>query len=404
MKRIALYGIGGLYNYGCEAIVRGTVVFARRAFGEDVSITYYSKNYNEDKKITDSLGIEIVSIESRPSFIKKCISKAIDVFKLPIVPFKQKEYEIICNNSDVIISIGGDLYSIPKYLRQQKKYRYVNPIVEFGNYALKAGKKIIIYGASIGPFGNYSKAIAYYTEHLKNVDSIICRESQSVQYLKQLGITDNVVCLPDPAFLIDDTSEFTTAKNEYIGVNLSRLSLQELNGAVNESKIVKIANILSDLSDRFNKPLMLIPHVFSKHTVEDNDLLFLREVFEKLSSNTKSKSCVVEPKSFMDAKRYIKQCYFVICARMHCGVNAVTSGIPALFLEYSIKSKGMAQFIYESDLWSMPLTTFETDIIERCESFKKKMPDILHRIDELQSQVDKEYSAYFAKMEKEKNE
>ena len=23
--RIALYGIGGLYNYGCEAIVRGTV-------------------------------------------------------------------------------------------------------------------------------------------------------------------------------------------------------------------------------------------------------------------------------------------------------------------------------------------------------------------------------------------
>ena len=40
--RIALYGIGGLYNYGCEAIVRGTVSIIRQ-IASDVQIVYYSK-------------------------------------------------------------------------------------------------------------------------------------------------------------------------------------------------------------------------------------------------------------------------------------------------------------------------------------------------------------------------
>ena len=63
MKRIAIYGIGGLYNYGCEAIIRGTVSFIKHIFGENCVITYYSRNYDYDKKITDDLEIKIVNIE-----------------------------------------------------------------------------------------------------------------------------------------------------------------------------------------------------------------------------------------------------------------------------------------------------------------------------------------------------
>ena len=58
----------------------------------------------------------------------------------------------------LFFSVGGDIYTIPKYLRKRNHYRYVNYLVEFGEYALKRGIKIIIYGASIGPFGKYEKA------------------------------------------------------------------------------------------------------------------------------------------------------------------------------------------------------------------------------------------------------
>ena len=59
--RIALYGIGGLYNYGCEAIVRGTVSIIRQ-IASDVQIVYYSKRADEDRiKIVD-LGIETIQL------------------------------------------------------------------------------------------------------------------------------------------------------------------------------------------------------------------------------------------------------------------------------------------------------------------------------------------------------
>lgn len=42
--------------------------------------------------------------------------------------------------------VGGDIYTIPTYLREKKKYPYYNRLVEFGNIALKQNKKMIIYG------------------------------------------------------------------------------------------------------------------------------------------------------------------------------------------------------------------------------------------------------------------
>ena len=73
MNRIAIYGIGGLYNYGCEAIVRGTVEYIKNVYGNDVRITYYSRNVKYDKTITDNLGINIIDITQKSSFFRKCI-------------------------------------------------------------------------------------------------------------------------------------------------------------------------------------------------------------------------------------------------------------------------------------------------------------------------------------------
>jgi colanic acid/amylovoran biosynthesis protein len=401
VRRVGIYGIFGLYNYGCEAILRGTVDFVRRLFGNDCSIVYYSRNYQEDKRIADELKISIVSISRRSTFLSKCCSKMIDILQIQITPFYKAEFERIIRESDVVMLVGGDLYTLPAYLRKRKRYRYVNYLVEFGNRAMKKGKSIMIYGASIGPFGEYRKALFYYKEHFKKVNAIICREQISVDYLKTLGIKDNVTMLPDPAFLVKDPQKMYIEK-KYIGINMSEFSLRELYGSVGEDVILKLSTLLENLYLNTGKPLMFIPHVIHPAEKSDDDVAFLSKVFEKLPDKVKEESIFVKPESFLDTKHYLKQCVIAICARMHCAVNAITVHTPALFLVYSTKALGMAEYVYGNREWCVSFCDIE-------EKLGEKVKDMLENVEALQNQIlncqqlsIEKYEAYVHKCKDEK--
>lgn len=49
MKKVLLIGIGGVYNYGCEAIVRGTVNILK-TIDNRIEVYYASYNYEDDMK------------------------------------------------------------------------------------------------------------------------------------------------------------------------------------------------------------------------------------------------------------------------------------------------------------------------------------------------------------------
>ncbi|WP_379702087.1 polysaccharide pyruvyl transferase family protein [Mediterraneibacter gnavus] len=364
--KIAIYGIGGLYNYGCEAIIRGSVEFIRRNYNSP-EITYYSRNYKEDLLLASELKIGIVSIERKSTFIRKCISKLVDITELPITPFFKDEFKLITENSDVVFSVGGDIYTIPQYLRNRKHYRYVNYLVEFGEYALKHNVKIIIYGASIGPFGEYEKAKKYYFDHLKKVEKIICRETKTKQYLQSNGIDKNVVFLPDPAYLVQDTTSDKTPR--YIGINLSALSLQEVYGGSVEDMVLQVSAMIKEIYLKTKTPIMLIPHVVSPHTPVDNDLKFLEKVYSAITDDLKCHVKLVNPTSFIDAKNYLKECRVVAAARMHCAVNAITVGTPAIFIAYSQKAVGMSTFVYEKSEWCVQISEMD-----------KKLPDMIFNL------------------------
>lgn len=399
MKKIAIYGIGGLYNFGCEAILRGTVEYIRKTHNEEIIITYYSKRPKDDTRITNELNIKMHDLSSySPPLLriaKRCISKIIDVFQIPVTPFRSKEYDTVICQSDEIYSIGGDIYTIPKYLRKKKKYRYVNSIVEFGERALKEGKTLIIYGASIGPFGRYKKAIEYYSSHLKKVDKIICRESISVKYLNSIGVSENVQFLPDPAFLVKDHPSYDQKTSKYIGINLSELSLQEVYGQVSDKEINIICSILHLISKEVDLPIMLIPHVLSPHTIEDNDYTFLSKIATAMLTQYNTKVTLCDVHGFIDAKKYLRQCKFLISARMHCAINAIIEGIPAIFLSYSQKSIGMSRFIYGTEKWCIPLEEIESRLLIAISELNNDYDAIVDSIINKNIEIEKLYSEYF---------
>lgn len=395
--RIAIYGIGGLYNYGCEAIIRGTVEFIRKNY-DNPQITYYSRNYKADLILANELGIQIVSIERKATFLRKCISKLIDLSELPIVPCFKKEFKLIIENSDVVFSVGGDIYTIPKYLREKNHYRYVNYLVEFGEYALKRGIKIIIYGASIGPFGKYEKAKKYYLEHLKKVEKIICREIETQQYLKDNGVSKNVILLPDPAYLVQDTNEKNKKIPRYIGINLSELSLLEVYGNSRENIILQITSIIEEIYLRTNIPIILIPHVMNPYTFIDNDFKFLEKVYYNIKDELKSYIKVVKPTNFIDTKNYLKECRVVVAARMHCAVNAITVGTPAIFIAYSQKSIGMSNFVYGKKEWYISIKDINRDLVDMIINLLNNEKNVRQVINKRIFEIQKIYDNYFLEL------
>ena len=59
MEKVLLIGIDGVYNYGCEAIVRGTVEILK-AVNPKIEVTYASYNFEDDRKRLSDCDIKIL--------------------------------------------------------------------------------------------------------------------------------------------------------------------------------------------------------------------------------------------------------------------------------------------------------------------------------------------------------
>ncbi|MBR2865995.1 MAG: polysaccharide pyruvyl transferase family protein [Elusimicrobiaceae bacterium] len=350
-KTIGLYGIYGLYNFGCEAIVRGTYQMLKSVYPHS-RIVYFSYHYEYDKEVLADLEIEVVQIRTRQSLPLKCVNKFLQIIGCEKRIFSF-DYKKMINSVDCFFSIGGDIYTIAQRLLQKKRYPYYNSLVDFCERCFALGKDVYVYGASVGPFGEYPKAVQYYRHHLAKYQKIICREEKSVQYLRALGLT-NTAFMPDPAFIVKGPATATQEK-KYIGLNLSPLSLQELYGRSARQQIKPLAEMVEKLCESFSQDILLLPHVLAKNPL-DNDLHFMTLLKDTVDEKYRGRLKIANyHKGFLGIKQEMYQCEIVIAARMHCAVNALTENIPALFLSYSQKSRGMAQYVYGHEKWVLPL-------------------------------------------------
>ena len=104
-----------------------------------------------------------------------------------------------------------------------------------------------------------------------------------------------------------------------------------------------------EISKKYNyDKIILVPHVVAKTNPGDDDFSYLCEMSKLLKE--KGIYVIVAPSDlgFVGVKKYLTQCNVVMSARMHCSINAITCGVPTLFLSYSPKSSGMCEFVYGS--------------------------------------------------------
>lgn len=365
MKNILLYGIWGVYNYGCEAIIRGTVNSFKQLYPE-ATISYASFNVEEDKRRLRGCDVKIIKRPFHNSILKRGIRKALSYFKIEF-PVYTDSFELV-DQFDAIVSIGGDMYT----LSAEGNYPY--SLMKFGDVALQKGKKYILWGCSIGPFENYPKIQKKIKEHLKNVSLIVSREQETVKYLEKIDVKNNVMCVPDPAFNV--APENTTTREESsdltIGINLSPLSALYYTKNLEEI-IHQQADSICGIIDKFDCKIILLPHVISS-SLKDDDFSFLEKIEKNIATkHPNSVSMVINDPGFIGIKEDIKKCDLVISARMHCAVNAITTNTPAIFLAYSKKAIGMAELVYGSKKYVLDLAEFANSntLIQKIEEIQQ---------------------------------
>jgi len=389
-KKIGLFGIYGLYNYGTEAIVRGTYKLIKLSWPNS-EIILYTFLPNQDRKVVEDLNISCMSVPLKKFvFARRLFNKLLRVLNF--------EYQVqiwdatrVADECDMVFSVGGDIYTIPKHLIEIGREPRHNLLVEFGKEIVKR-KPLIIWGASIGPFGNKEKIANYYFNHFKDVSLIICREQITMSYLLNNGIKDNAFLLPDPAFFVVDNiqQKLEVSGKVKVALNLSPLSVRESLGEDYIEFFNSLKRSIIDLLEIPNVDFYLLPHVISPLSDNDNDLIFLKKIFDEIPEEYKNRLTLVSNNNgFLKTKRFLRHCDIVIAARMHCAINAVSEGIPTIILTYSQKGVGMAEYIYDNNKWSVPLLEIEHHLRNRVVmmlSEKRQIKEFLvTRLDEIRS-------------------
>lgn len=362
--RFLLYGIGGVYNYGCEAIVRGTEIILREIW-PDVMIRYASLRPEDDARRLKDTRVEIIPRKRYSRYsVRNVCRKIVTTAGFSWTPIM--ENLDFLDDCDVVLSIGGDLYTM------RSNGTYPLELLNFGEIVIHKGKKYVIWGASIGPFNENKNVEEKFKKHFNKVHLITSREAASTSYLESSGVQKNVVACADPAYAVypEIIQDHRPVGQLRIGINLSPLSVRHAFDKDIKIIIVEHAKTIADLVREFDASVILIPHVICDFNKRDDDLRYLQAVMQNLPADIVDKVELQDKDlGFLGAKSEIIKCHLVIAARMHCAINAIAAGVPTILISYSQKASGMADYVYGDRKWVVPVKNFKSvpliDIVKK---------------------------------------
>ncbi len=321
MKKILLYGYGGSYNHGSEAIIKCTVEYLKNIYPD---YPIYLSTHFKEQDVEFNLPVDVY-LERDTSYVtldKNSSVKGKYDAKIYASTIAAIDEDTIC------YSIGGDNYCYGTWHR----WKTIHDV------AIKRGAKDILWGCSIEP-GLLEDRSTGLAEHLASFERIVARESITYNALIKAGL-NNVEFKPDAAFALEKKAT-ELPKNykekETVAINLSPLIIRKevKSGDVLNSYMKVIDHIIqhTDLN------ILLIPHV---RCAVDDDLIPLKVLYEKYSETDR----VALPDKHLSAaecKYLIAGCKYGIFARTHASIAAYSSGVPCVVVGYSVKARGIAK-------------------------------------------------------------
>ncbi len=329
MARIVLYYHAGSKNHGCEAIVKATASILR----EKLELWSFSPEEDRQYSLAECVDIhDDASLPFKRSSIrywiaaagKKILHTDYGFFRYGHAPFFEHFHK-----NDIALSIGGDNYCYPG-----------RDILGYYNHILRRrGVKTVLWGCSFEP-RDLTSDIA---KDLSRYSAIVARERISYDLLKRLN--PHTVLLPDPAFQLATSNVILPSgfvQGNTVGLNVSPLiaKLESVPGMtmLNYEKLIEHILATTEMS------IALIPHVVKSNN-DDRDPL--KALYNKY--RTCGRIVLISDCTASELKGYISQCRFMVTARTHASIAAYSSCVPTLVIGYSVKARGIAQELFDTD-------------------------------------------------------
>ena len=390
VKHFLLYGHGGSYNHGAEAIVRTTVKLIREKYN-NAYLTLSSHFPEQDREYfhvcdsqlstnsiscssndcineispnndcineVNSFNDSINKVSLNNDYINEVVSPTLSVWEREknAVSTGEKEKSARLMYQDalskitadtILLSVGGDNFCYSNWHR----------LKVFQDETVRKNARSILWSASIEPSAITSQMV----EVLNSYDVITARESKTFNALHEHKIKSKILLIPDVAFnltpaYVDLPSGFE-AKN-FIGINISPLVIRrETTLGILQKNILELINFILT---KTNLNIALIPHVGMPM---DNDYSALSEIYNLTGKNDRI-WLVKNDFSAAEYKHIISQCKLLFTSRTHASIAAYSTGVPCAVVGYSIKSTGIANDIELED-YVIPIDKItESDILK----------------------------------------
>ena len=345
MKKFLLYGHGGSYNHGAEAIIKCTIRELREQH-KDARIILSSNFPEQDREFgvdaDEFIAPDLVAWEEEKTAPKE---------KKEELARKMYANALASITPDTtLLSIGGDNYCYPTWHR----------LAVFQREAIRQGAKSILWSASIEPSAMTPEMI----EILSTYDRITARESLTYEALRAADVQTDIELTQDVAFALEPEPVDTPVcfgDGTFIGVNLSPLIIrsEKVSGIIMRNFI----NLVTYIAEKTEYLVALVPHVVMPM---DNDHNALTDLHQALPDSIKERVWLVSDRfSAAQYKYIISQCRAMVAARTHASIAAYSTNVPCLAIGYSVKARGIAKDLGKSDFVICVSGIYEEDHISK---------------------------------------
>lgn len=361
-----LAGNGSNYNRGCEAILRGTVRILRNHFDKPRFLVVSSYPNDEEFKQqcleetdTSITHKKMYKINKRFDFLWFLMNALERTCPQAIKHIIYKDLKPYLGEAKVVLALGGDNYSLGYNNLLPRRCTDLDDIV------VARGRPLVIWGASVGPFSKKPAYEGYMINHLRKV-YIFARETSTIEYLADKGLTENVYRVADPAFLMEP-EEPKNKRGELkieegaIGLNLSSIMKRYAANDNIKQWIEMSADIISKIMQKTGRPIYLIPHVLG--TGGNNDYMFLKNVLSTIPDG-KGRVVLVPPVfNASETKWIISKMSVFAGARTHSTIASLSCCVPTLSFAYSMKAKGLNKDIFGHTGYCLSPDELTSDIV-----------------------------------------
>lgn len=297
-KKYILYGHGGSYNHGVEAITKCTIKLIKEV-NPNSRIILSTHFPEQDKEFLIPANVFLErNLEGETNY---------EVYK--------STYDEISANS-VLIHVGGDNYCYNNW----ERYAQIHEA------SIQNGAKSFLWGCSI----DEDRLSEELINVLKSHSLILAREPLTYNALISRGLT-NVCKVSDIAFGLEP-EEVALPTENYVVVNISPLVCRKNPKA--EEAVDRLIDFILKSTD-FS--VVLVPHVMAK---VDNDFEQLSKYREK---DLERVHLVSDKYSAAQYKYIISHARLCVAARTHVTIAAYSSCVPTLAIGYSTKARGIGK-------------------------------------------------------------